>query len=67
MDEHNDDPLKDPQKVAAGTLITLMRIYDVLMAQLLLTNEEVYIKTYELHARGGLMAPLPNFNPEELL
>ena len=59
------DPF-DPEYVDVTNAITLMRIYDVLMAQYMADHPERGVKLYEIHAKGGLMGPPPAFDPEEV-
>lgn len=61
------DPF-DPSNVGAVQLIVLMRIYDVLMAQLTLSDQEMAANLLELHAKGQILGPLPSLdlrNPED--
>jgi len=47
-------------EVAPGlTLVTLMRIYDVLMAQYRLSSPEGAKRLHDLHAEGKILGSLP--------
>ena len=48
-------------------LLTLLRIYDVLMAQYRAQDPEAAERLETLHAAGGLGAPMPNFVTENIL
>lgn len=53
-----------PENYELPTLITLMRIYDVLITKLQATHPEAALKLMELHASGKLVASAPNFTGE---
>lgn len=59
------DPFS-PGNIPIVQNITLLRIYDVLMAILTSMDEDAAEKLFDLHERGGLMTPPPGFDPEEV-
>ena len=64
----DDIPIEDPfspENAPAFTLITLMRIYDVLMAQFNASNPDAAAKLVELHAKGKLLGSFPWLDPDE--
>jgi hypothetical protein len=65
--EHNPnmDPFS-PENVGVVQAITLLRIYDVLLAGFMQKYPVAGKRLMEKHAKGGFMAPPPAFNPEEV-
>lgn len=59
-----DNPF-DPAIAPGLSLIMLLRIYDVQMAQLTALNKGAAAKLHEVHANGGIVGPLPAFSNEE--
>lgn len=65
-----DDKVKDTRPEAADAdaqLLTLLRIYDTLMAMYNRTDPEGADRLLELHRQGGLGSPIPHFNIKNLL
>jgi len=60
------DERPDASDQDAQTL-TLLRIYDVLMAMYREDNPAGAERLETLHREGGLGAPIPNFNPINIL
>jgi hypothetical protein len=60
-----EDPFS-PENVGVVQTITLLRIYDVLIADFMARYPKAGEKLMERHARGGFMAPPPAFNPDEV-
>jgi hypothetical protein len=54
-----------PEAVGITSAITLMRIYDVVMAQFLADYPESARRLLQIHASGGLMGPPPGFDPSQ--
>ena len=48
-------------------LLTMLRVYDTLMALYAESNPEKAARLYTLHKEGGLGSPMPNFNIANLL
>lgn len=65
-DGETKDERPDASDQDAQTL-TLLRIYDVLMAMYKDTNLEGATRLEALHEAGGLGAPIPNFVPSNIL
>lgn len=66
VENDSDEPL-DPfsQENAPGlSLIVLMRIYDVVMAQYMATNRDKAIDLFNLHAEGKILGSLPSLDLE---
>lgn len=61
----SDDPFA-PGNVEVVTAITLLRIYDVMLADFMARHPQAGGRLMEKHARGGFMAPPPAFNPNEV-
>lgn len=61
----NDDPFS-PENTGVVQTITLLRIYDVMLADFVERHPKAGKKLLERHARGGFLAPPPAFNPDEV-
>lgn len=59
FEQETYDPFDGAKGTNTATLITLMRIYDVLLAQLSLTDDERANALMNKHAAGQLVASLP--------
>jgi hypothetical protein len=55
---------KTTEEVLSVSDLTLLRIYDVLMALLKETNADVARDLLEAHLTGLILGPTPNFNGE---
>lgn len=65
-DKENPEAEEDvftPKNVPAATLITLLRIYD-LLSVIVMENHPEYVSVLEHHAKGGIAGPPPFFIPE---
>ncbi len=63
-----EDSQEDQVKAEAEAgMLTLLRIYDTLMAMYAESNLEAANRLYSLHQAGGLGSPMPNFDPANLL
>ena len=60
--EPSPDPFH-PSNIDVVANITLLRIYDVLAAMLTSMDERAAERLMDLHAKGGLMAPAPAYDP----
>lgn len=49
-------------EIPSPELLTLMRIYDILLLELTMKNQEAANKIIEAHLGGSLVGPVPNFN-----
>ena len=68
MDQEVEQEIGDPfdAEYAPGfTLLTLMRVYDVLMEQLSLMDAGTYNRLVNMHEAGKLRHSFPTFNPGE--
>lgn len=63
----NEDDLRVGAADADASLLTLLRIYDTLMALYAETAPDKAARLYNLHKEGGLGSPMPNFQIENLL
>lgn len=54
-----------PQNAPGLSLIVLMRIYDVMLAQFREENPEGAKRLRELHAQGKILGPLPSIDLDE--
>jgi hypothetical protein len=64
--DENKDERPDAADQDAQTL-TLLRIYDVLMAMYKDADLEGATRLEALHQAGGLGAPIPHFDPRNIL
>lgn len=63
----DDDRMFDEGQASDMSTILLMRIYDVLLCEFLLSHPEEGIKMHDLHAKGGLLGPMIALDPEEMI
>lgn len=61
----DDDPFS-PENVGVVQTITLLRIYDVMLADFVEKHPKAGQRLMEKHAKGGFFAPPPAFNPDEV-
>jgi hypothetical protein len=61
------EPLFDPQEVPDMQILLLTRIYDILLADFMLRNNDEGIKLYDLHKAGGLLSPDLILNPDNIV
>lgn len=59
QDASPEDSPFSPGQAPGVSLIVLMRIYDVLMAQLTISNPEAASNLMEIHANGTIMGSSP--------
>ena len=57
----------DENAQADANSVTLLRILDVQYAILTHLDEKMAARVIDKHAEGGLIGPVPQFDPEELL
>ena len=61
----SDEQKQAIEELMAGIYIQNLRIYDVLMAMLILQNREVANSLEELHAEGKIVGPDPALKIED--
>ena len=61
----SDEQIQSMQELLAGIYIQNLRVYDVLMALLVLQNREVANSLEELHAEGKVVGPDPALKVED--
>lgn len=65
-----NDSVSDTREDASdkdAQVLTLLRIYDVLMALYKESNPQAAERLETLHRAGGIGAPIPNFDPNNIL
>lgn len=62
----SEEPFFPTDQVEDIKVITLMRIYDVLISIFMMDHEAEASKLVELHKAGGLLIPDPFIDPAEI-
>lgn len=60
------EDLFSPKNIGIVQTITLLRIYDILMAEFMDSNPAAASRMLERHKHGGTFTPPPAFDPEQM-
>jgi len=55
----------EPDDLSPAILITLLRLYDVLMTQLQRSDPESAERIWAVHSEGKILSPEPSFRPDK--